>query len=565
MEDLDDRERIDWMRSFDALGAPGWLPPLLHEPSVTPQAYVTHAPLEHRRSWGQYFTPQRIAEWMAAYVLQPGVRSVLDPAVGTGVLIEALLRQPGWNPEIALTALDADPAILRVLAHNVQDTLPNLTIRQQDFLLDPDRTRYDAIICNPPYIRHRRLRDRQALLSMFERRLDLKLSAFSNSYVLFILGIATRLAAHGRAAIITPFEYLNANFGVPIRSFLLRHNLVDGLALFDHTRLVFDDANTTACVLLLRADRAADDVITFVHVADEAELAPIEQLPERAVTRYRLPELDAEAKWLPLFPAPPAASTWLPDRRMVSLRELADVRRGIATGANDFFTLTETERAQHEIPLTHTRLCVTKASHAPYLCFTVDDLQRLRESDRKIYLLDARDELPPAVQVYLDQGERLGIHRRFLPTHRGVWFAMEPRPVAPLWVNAFSRRGFRFVLNDAGCANLTTFHCIYPFVAERDHVVLLAAFLNSAIAATVIARQHRIYGSGLHKFEPLDVAALHVPDPATIPGSLSAVICQTYLQCCEVERTDRSAAGLMKAEIDRLWGEHLGGALHAAS
>lgn len=560
-EDLDDEERIQAMRSFAALAGSGWLSPLLREPGVTPHAYVTHAPLEHRRNFGQHFTPQRIAAWMAAYVLQPGTRSVLDPAVGTGVLLEALLQQPGWNPEIALSAVDVDPAILRVLAHNLDAAAPpKLTIRQQDFLLDPDETRYDAIICNPPYIRHRRLRDRQTLLGDLERQLDLKLSAFSNSYVLFILKIATRLAAHGRAAIITPFEYLNANFGVPIRSFLMRQNLVDGLALFDHTRLVFDDANTTACVLLLRAGRASDDPIAFVHVADEAELAPIDLLPERTISHYRMSDLDAEAKWLPLFPAMPTAPAWLPDRRMVPLKDLADVRRGIATGANDFFTLTEVERAAYGIPVTHTRLCITKASHAPQLHFTADDLERLRAANKKIYLLDVQDEMPEAVRAYLDRGERLGIPRRFLPAHRAVWFAMEARPAAPLWVNAFSRRGFRFVLNDAGSANLTAFHCIYPFVTARAHMLLLAAFLNSALAATVIARQHRIYGSGLHKFEPLDVAALHVPDPDSISVSLSAALCQAYLRYCEVERTDQSEARLLKEEIDRLWSEQLGAA-----
>ncbi|MBV9790714.1 MAG: N-6 DNA methylase, partial [Chloroflexi bacterium] len=561
MEDLDDEERIDMVRSFDALDKSGWLAPLLRESHVTPQAYVTHAPPEHRRHFGQYFTPQRIAEWMAAYVLQPDTRTVLDPAAGTGVLLEALLQQPGWKPEIALTALDIDPAILQVLAHNLDSAAPSkLMLRQGDFLLDPDASLYDAIICNPPYIRHRHLRNRQALLGMFERRLDLKLSAFSNSYVLFILGIATRLAAHGRAAIITPFEYLNANFGVPIRSFLLRQNLVDGLALFEHTRLVFDDANTTACVLLLRAGRAADDPIAFVHVADETELAPIDDLPEQTITCYRVAELDAEAKWLPLFPSTPTAPVWLPDRRMVALGELADVRRGIATGANDFFTLTETERTSYGIALTQTRLCVTKAAHAPDLRFTDADLERLRAADKKIYLLDTRDELTSAIRAYLDRGEQLGIHRRFLPAHRSVWFAPESRPVAPLWVNAFSRRSFRFVLNDAGIANLTTFHGIYPFVTERDPLLLLAAFLNSGIAATVIARQHRIYGSGLHKFEPLDVAALHAPDPASVPDSLSAAIVQAYLRRCEIERTDRDEAARLKDEIDQLWREYLRGA-----
>jgi adenine-specific DNA-methyltransferase len=556
LEYSDDKERSAVLRSRHA----DWIEPLLQEPIVTPRAYVAQAPAEHRRSFGQYFTPSRIAAWMADWVIQPSTRSLLDPAAGTGVLLQAALRQQQRHAEIALTALDADPAILQVLAHNLRDAQARLTIRQQDFLLDDDPAAYDAIICNPPYLRHRRLHDRQALLAGLERQLGIKLSAFSNSYVLFMLKIATRLAAQGRATIITPVEYLNANFGVPIRSFLLRRNLVDGLLLFEHTRLVFDDANTTACVLLLRADRVPDDPIVFAHVADETELAPIDELPAHAVARYAPSSLDAEAKWLRLFPATPAAPTWLPDQRMVALGSLAEVRRGIATGANEFFTLTEAERADHAIPTEYARLCITKAAHAPHLVFTADDLAGLRETNKKIYLLDAQSDLPEPLRIYLERGLRLGIDRRFLPAHRTLWFAMEHRPVAPLWVNVFSRRGFRFVLNDAQIANLTPFHCIYPSLAHSSHLLLLAAFLNSAIAESVIAGQQRIYGSGLRKFEPLDVAALAVPDPAVVPEGLGLEIRELYRQRCELERSDPGAARLLSKTIDRLWREYLGGA-----
>jgi adenine-specific DNA-methyltransferase len=123
---------------------------------------------------------------------------------------------------------------------------------------------------------------------------------------------------------------------------------------------------------------------------------------------------------------------------------------------------------------------------------------------------------------------------------------------APLWVNTFTRHQFRFVLNDALVANLTAFHAIYPLIEDREYWLLLAALLNTAFVASRLQQQLRIYGSGLQKLEPLDVAALDVPDPERIPAMRRTEIVAWYQRRCATERTDVVSAKEAAQQIERL-------------
>jgi adenine-specific DNA-methyltransferase len=531
---------------------PTWADALLQEPVVDTTHYVSAAPFEHRRRFGQYFTPPRIAAWMADWVVQPTTRSVLDPAVGTGALLDAVLAHPVVASDAALAGHDVDPVILAVCRERLAGLARTLNLTPGDFLHDLARTRYDAIVCNPPYIRHRALPERAELYERFDQEYDLKLNRFSNSYVLFLLKIARTLSDHGRAAVITPVDFLNANFGRPIKEFLLREKLLDGLLVFGHTTLVFDDANVAACIVLLRADRQPEAPLTLAYVPSETELAPLPQLPAPWQRSIRPTELTPEAKWLAYVPNPRAQPTWAPLPRMVPLGQLAAVRRGIATGANEFFTLTAAERTRFGLEA-ECRLCITKAMHAPQLDFTADDVDLLLKDHKKLYLLDVTSDPSLAAQDYLAAGVRRGIHHRYLARHRQPWYAAEQRPAAPLWATTFTRRAFRFVLNAASIANLTAFHAVYPHEVDHEHLWLLAAFLNSACAAALLTQQQRSYGSGLMKLEPLDLASLPVPDPATIPSTLRAEITTLYAARCAAARAGSPDAARHSVAIDQLW------------
>lgn len=527
---------------------PEWLEQLLEHDELTPAMYNTAAPEEHRRRWGQYWTPPAIARFMAGWVLGAAPRSIVDPAAGTGALLSAVLEHPSLPPDAILAGWDADAAVAAVLRRTLAPP-GRVDVIVGDFLKAGSR-QWDAVVCNPPYLRHRRLHQRRDEIPAYARHYDVPLSQFTNSYALFMLAIAERLSPRGRAAILAPIDWLNANFGVPIKQYLLRHNLLDALVLFDHARLVFADANIAAGLLLLRAGRAAAEPIAVAHVADENALSPAGELPASSIVRYAPARLRAEDKWLALA-ASAAPRSRAGVYRSVPLSSLAEVRRGIATGANDFFCLSEADRLRHGLEPGELRLCLVKASDAPGRRFAVHDVEQLRSSARPLWLLDVGAEPSPAALRYLELGRERAVHRRYLTQRRRPWYAPEPRPAAALLVTTFSRGGFRCVVNDAAIAHLTAFHGVYPRELDRARLLALASFFGTPAGRAALLGQRRVYGSGLGKLEPLDLAALPVPDVRALPDQVCHRIAALFGELC-------NGAEDVTVEIERLWAEVTG-------
>ena len=112
---------------------------------------------------------------------------------------------------------------------------------------------------------------------------------------------------------------------------------------------------------------------------------------------------------------------------------------------------------------------------------------------------------------YLEEGCRRNIHDRYLPAHRSVWFRPERRDPAPILVNVFGRRGFRFILNRTRVLNLTAFHGIYLHAPNPRRIRAIWDYLITADAQAELRHHRRIYADGLMKLEPRDVEALPIP------------------------------------------------------
>jgi adenine-specific DNA-methyltransferase len=74
-------------------------------------------------------------------------------------------------------------------------------------------------------------------------------------------------------------------------------------------------------------------------------------------------------------------------------------------------------------------------------------------------------------------------------------------------VGVFNRTGLKFVRNEAGIRNLTTFHCIYSVnnLFCKIDIELLFAYLLTDVAKQIFNDNRREYGNGLKKFEPNDL------------------------------------------------------------
>lgn len=455
-----------------------------------------------RRRWGQVATPRPVADWMTNWACADRPRRILDPAVGEGVFIESVRdffgQRSAQCPVVHGCEIDAD--IARRLARR---NLP-LELRQVDFLRARFASGFDAVIANPPYVRHHSHACDEATLAGLDRLCGERLSRMTNLYGLFLIKIRSLLAPGGRAAVIAPAEWLNADFGVPIKRHLLRKNAIEAIVQFSHASAVFSDALTTAAVVLLRGGRRAGDSVRLAMVDDAEGLARLDL--DRATERSS-GELNPAKKWSPMI-----EGRTRPAQSAHTLADIADCSRGIATGANDYFTMSESARRRWKIDRRDLRLCIVKARQVSGDRFTASDLRALMDADERVYLLSPRGSLSIPVNEYLAEGRRLGIPERYLPSHRPVWFRPEVRKPAPILVSVFARGRFRFVDNKAGVLNLTAYHGIYPHDDSPARVGALVDYLNSPAAARSLADHRRIYGGGLMKLEPRDVESLEIPD-----------------------------------------------------
>ncbi len=484
-----------------------------------------------RRRLGQVFTPRPVADWMAAWACAESPRRILDPALGTGVFIHAIDSFVTRFPTPAPPQVDAFEVDESVLTDFRRPGRLRVDVRREDFVTAHVAERYDAIIANPPYIRHHALRYDENVMRGFDALCGRRLSRMTNLYALFLIKIWTLLAPRGRAAVILPAEWLNADFGQSLKAYLLQQNALDAIVHFDSAATVFSGVLTTAAIVLLRRGRRVTEPVRLVSIGGSDELGVVDAGFGRCLEREAL---NPAGKWTPLFRGRPTLEAprsnrdgrgrrgsqqpwlWPEGTGHVVLGDLARCSRGIATGANRYFTLRESDRLRYGIDREDLALCITKAQDLPGDCLGEGDLERLIAADRRVYLLSPREELTEAVQRYLAEGERLGMPLRYLPSHRPVWYRPERREPAPILVLVFARERFRFIHNRAGVLNLTAFHSLYPRDRTPGGVEAMVSYLNGPEAQEALRDHRRVYADGLFKLEPRDVEAIPMPEALRI-------------------------------------------------
>lgn len=499
------------------------------------------------KSLGQVETPRPVAELMARWVMSRKPASVLDPAAGPGSLLRACR---GRCSNAQLVGVERDADTLR----RAQSRAPRGTkLIFADYLL-ADAGLFDGIIANPPYVKAQRLDYAEADWRYFEERFGTPLDRLTNLYALFLLKIWEDLAPRGRAAVLLPAEFLNANFGEEIKERLLRALRPAGIIIFSPSLNVFADALTTSAIIFLQKGSAAtgplramkadtiEEAATFV---DELLARPV---AERRVNYTDLAHFKPRDKWLnvllnngPLFDATRFA------RR---IGDYFDCRRGIATGANEFFCLSRSGLREHALELEHVEPCVTKAVDASGLVFSREKLASLVAADRRCYLLNPRRN-GRDLERYLQTGEQLGIAQRHLPSHRPVWYRPENRAVADIWVAVFSRENVKFILNTSGAKNLTCFHGLYAKPGHGNLAPLLVLFLNSSGGREAFAQVNRFYGDGLNKLEPKDVEAMPCPELPELNRADAATLVRRLARLESLSRMARSE------EVDALLAGYL--------
>lgn len=474
--------------------------------------------LDERNKLGQFATPpslaREIVEASLTYLDTIGSIRYLEPGFGTGPFFLATHKLAGDRLAAAL-GFEIDPNYAQAATRLYSDTM--LRLRLEDFLqAEPpttERTRFQLVICNPPYVRHQHLSKVQKLQlrQMARARTSLSVSGLSGLYTYFLLGSKAWMSRDGIGAWLIPSEFMDVNYGRQVKEFLTTQVQLLRIHYFPPACLQFDDALVTSTVVIFR--NASPGQTVDISLGSSLQAPRTTKILDRH-------ELTATRKWSNIFTT--SRGTKSPVRASTSLADCFTIKRGLATGNNSFFVLTSQEVSERSLPDEFLRplLPSPRRLETDIVLADSEGLPRVRE---RRWLLSC--DLPeseirrrhPTLWVYFEEGLQERVHQGYLCGHRAPWYRQELRPPAPFLCTYMGRcRGegqvpFRFVLNRSQATATNVYLMLYPkpqllAFLDRDERYIEVWEALRTITANSLRSEGRVYGGGLHKLEPRELA-----------------------------------------------------------
>lgn len=458
--------------------------------------YTDETTLNHRKDYGQFFTPIPVARLMARWVMKDNPETILDPAFGLGIFYDELTKIDSIN-KVHFVGYEIDKKIFRFINHANH----NLEVINSDYL-EAEAGKFDGIICNPPYMRFQKFLKRHDILPKIEEKIGKKLAGYSNISSVFLVKSLTELKTNGNLAFIMPFEFFNTGYGKEIKKSLLDNNLLKQIIIFHNEKEIFPDALTTVCLLLCKND-GKDGSIKISQVKSNEEINIISDISSFYQREIKPLDLPYNKKWTPIILS--LFSEQESPHGFCKLSLYGKVTRGIATGANDFFALKKTTLENLNLGCDNVCKCITKSSQIRKAIFTDYQFDDLYNANKPVYCLDVKDHNNAEIRKYIYEGEKFGYHVRYLTKKRHIWYKIENRKPAPILFGVFNRGRLKVIRNYTTAINFTCFHSFYPNMTGQHLLNKLFVYLLSDIGQNIIKNNKRSYGNELDKFEPSDL------------------------------------------------------------
>lgn len=475
-----------------------------------------------RNRMGQFATPTALAvdilRYAAAALGKNQKLRFLDPAIGTGAFYSALLDVFPKDRLAAATGYEIDPHYGVPAAQLWRETGLNLRLKDFTKAAGPtDAEQFNLLICNPPYVRHHHIvnGEKQRLRADTKEACGVEINGLAGLYCYF-LGLSHMWMTQGcLAGWLIPSEFMDVNYGASLKRYLLDKVTLLHIHRFDPNDVQFDDALVSSAVMWLRKETPpAKHAVRFTYGGSLNQPQSERFVPVEALRR--------DPKWTGY----PAKEDFVEAKTPV-LGDLFRIKRGLATGNNTYFILSAEEIERRGLPMAAFRPILPSPRYVPD-----DEILADKKGnpllDRRVFLLDCQLEEGeirrryPKLWAYLGEGKAQGVAERYLCRHRTLWYAQENRPPAPFLCTYLGRQGtkrdrpFRFILNHSQATAANVYLMLYPKEplkrALTDSPSLKRRIWEALnkIRPVALLDEGRVYGGGLYKLEPKELANVPV-------------------------------------------------------
>lgn len=456
----------------------------------------------NRRRLGTFFTPAPVVDFMldTAEGLLGCPRVVIDPGAGVGAFSIAAKRR--W-PTADVYAVDVNVATLGLLAARPG---ADVNLVHEDFLAWALGSGVPAPgprlwIGNPPYTRHQELASGLKNAAS-EAAQELVTSGLAGLSAYFLAATLRALAPDDAMCLVLPGSWTEARYGKPLRAAL--RDLVTRqvrLSAFGTEVIVFPGTRVTAMVVAVGPEEERPQRF----LTAPAHLTATAVTTGREIERSRL---DGAVEGL---------GSWLWPRKRtsrentVALSEFGRVRRGVATGANEFFFLSADARSAY--PTQATVRAIRRLRKVDGHHLTEVEHDRLARLGERCWLLKLDDPAlldDPAVQAWVTKAQSARVPERYLTSNRDPWYELEIVQAPDLVVSPMGKSRMRAVVNDVGAIHSNALYGVY-LDGDTALATRMVTWLNGPVGQAALLERARTYGAGLFKLEPKDVLALRVP------------------------------------------------------
>ena len=420
---------------------------------------------------GQIYTKQSVADFMVGLFSITDGAHVLDPCFGHGVFVKSLLV----NTDFLIDGVEIDESSFSAFDN---PDVKRCRLRNCDFF-DVEGV-YDGIIMNPPYVRHEEL-DKLAPLGVTKQKLQsacwiMNISSKANLYMYFVLRAILLLRDGGELIAIFPNSWTNTPVG---RQFCEQMKLHGCITDFINVEGEAFESSPMVDVCILK-------YVKRMKMETNYQTMRITQDDSLLIENIEQQNNEVSGN-------------------LVKLCSIANIRRGITTGANKFFVNPPIFTQTHIVNILSSPKDLT--GYTTKHC-RQDKLLVIKRGDT----LNEEEEtyLENSANVILKEGKPLTL--KSLIEDGQVWYNITVPKTAHIVFSYIVRRNLKFVLNEDDCNVRDNFYMI----SSRYDSLLLMALLNNYYVYHQLENLGKNYGKGLLKLQKYDIDEIKAPHPETI-------------------------------------------------